>query len=406
MHLFKAKRSGQLSFKSTLANYSPVVLARNLRRSLLQGSPWIYSEALHSQGLPSQVSFCQIKDHKKNFVGWGVFCPKNAIAVRVLSLSKNKPTERDFAQAMQRAWNLRKDIISPETNCFRLFNGEGDLLPGLVCDIYGSLAVLQFDGEELWEFWDQDFIAEWILKNTDCETVFYKPRHDMKHKSQLWGEPIHLNRVEVVENGCRFYVDVEAGQKTGFFLDQRENRNYIKHLSQHKSVLNLFSYSGGFSVAAGCGQARNVTSVDIASGAIELANENWKTNNLSEKNHLGVCSDVFEFIHEVKEKFDVVICDPPSLAKSEKTKPAAVKKYVETFAAASKCVVEGGHLVLSSCSSHISFSDFFDITQESLSASRKRGQIIRVSGQGADHPYPHACPQLRYLKFVDLTVYQ
>ena len=147
-----------------------------------------------------------------------------------------------------------------------------------------------------------------------------------------------------------------------------------------------------------------MTSVDIASEAVEMAHENWLLNSLDKERHYKTVADVFEFLQSHKLKYDIVICDPPSLAKSEKHKEQAVNKYIETFALAAKRVNKGGHLVLSSCSSHISFEDFHTIIQKALSGARLRGQILRVSGQGADHPYPHACPQLRYLKFVDLVV--
>ena len=386
-------------------NLPTLKLNRNLRRHLLQGNPWVYREAIDVPNNLSCASLCKVVDSKNQFVGWGFYSPQSPLALRVLSLQKEAPSERDYSILLQRAWQTRQELLENETNCFRLVNGEGDLLPGVICDIYNKVAVLQFDGQGPYEFWDQEWLANWLLKNSECETVYYKPRHDSKNQSQYWGKDIVGEYVEVKENAINFYVDIIYGQKTGFFLDQRENRNHVKQISPNKSVLNLFSYTGGFSVYAGKGDAGQVTSVDIAQGALDLAEKNWLLNDLPKERHEGQCADVFEYVQATQKKYDIVICDPPSLAKSEKQKEAAIQKYTECFSMAAKRVNKRGHLILSSCSSHISFDDFQEITSTALSRARKRGQILRVSGQGPDHPYPHACPQLRYLKFVDLIVY-
>ena len=168
--------------------------------------------------------------------------------------------------------------------------------------------------------------------------------------------------------------------------------------------MNLFSYTGGFSIYAGVGGATNVKSVDISKGAIEAANKNWALNGLKPEDHEGDAADVYEYFNTDKNKWDIIIVDPPSMTHSEDNKPKALQKYTDIFAAACKKVSNGGDLVLSSCSSHISFNDFFEIINESLSKSRRTGQTIKVSGQGVDHPYPHICPELRYLKFVHLKL--
>ncbi|RYG59197.1 class I SAM-dependent rRNA methyltransferase, partial [bacterium] len=197
---------------------------------------------------------------------------------------------------------------------------------------------------------------------------------------------------------------LEKGQKTGFFLDQRENRNYVRSGSKGKSVLNLFSYSGGFSVYAGLGGARRVASLDVSKGAIQLAEENWAMNGLDPANHVGLCVDVFEYLRGDTEMWDHIIVDPPSMSHSESQRDLAKQKYIEVFAEAAKRVTPQGELSMSSCSSHVSFNDFFEIIEEALSIARRRGQILRVSGQGPDHPFPHACQELRYLKYVHVAL--
>lgn len=384
----------------------PIVrLTRNLRKSLLQGDPWVYRQALKAPTELDRPSLCKVHDNKDVFLGWGLYDPMSPLALRMLSLEKNPPDLSFYERNFQRAADLRKNLIHNGTNAFRLINGEGDYLPGVICDVYSKLAVLQFDGEGPFQFWDQDRLAEWVLKYTSCASVYFKPRHDSRQTPKAWGEDPAAEKVEISENQSRFFVDVINGQKTGFFLDQRENRDYVKSISRDKSVLNLFSYSGGFSVYAGRGGACKVTSVDIAQGALDLAQKNWSLNSLAAEKHQTVCADVFQWISNEKQQYDIVICDPPSLAKSEKVKESAMKKYIETFSAAARLVSDGGHLVLSSCSSHVSFEDFREIIAASLSKARKRAQVLRVSGQGPDHPYPHACPHLRYLKFVDLILW-
>lgn len=381
-----------------------LILTRNLRKTLLQGNPWIYKDNLKIPNEFTQTSLCKVKDLKNDHIGWGIYSPQSPLAVRMLSLDKNPPNKAFYEKLLFKAKDLRSKIINNSTTAYRLLNGEGDQLPGLICDIYNEVAVLQFDGPSMYEFWDQEWLSTWILENTKCQTVYFKPRHDSNLKPQTWGKPLKESTVSASENGCEFLIDIVNGQKTGFFLDQRDNRNYLKSISKNQSVLNLFSYTGGFSIYAGMNHAQKVTSVDIAQGALDLAQEMWVINNIKSP-HETICADVFEYLESPKDKFDIVICDPPSLAKSENQKELAMNKYIEAFSLAAKKVSTGGHLVLSSCSSHISFNDFEVIANEALSKARKRGQTLRISGQGADHPFPQACPHLRYLKFVDLILY-
>lgn len=385
---------------------TPVLqLKKNLRRSLMQGNPWVYKQALSSAVDLKETSLCKVLDNKNQFVCWGMFNPNSPLALRVLSLEKSAPNEKFYENQLLQAHKLRKQLNLECTKCYRLINGEGDGLPGIICDIYSTIAVIQFDGMGPYEFWDHDWLANWLLKNIPIESVYYKPRNENETNDKIWGQKISQDCIEVLENNINFLVDIKRGQKTGFFLDQRDNRNYLRSLSKGGSVLNLFSYSGGFSVYAGLGGASQVTSVDIAQGALELAEKNWLLNDLPYEKHKSICDDVFEFLQAHTQQYNIVICDPPSMAKSEKQKELAIKKYIDTFAAAAKLVTSHGHLVLSSCSSHINFEDFNQIIETSLSRARKRAQVLRMSGQGPDHPYPHACLGLRYLKFVDLIIY-
>jgi 23S rRNA (cytosine1962-C5)-methyltransferase len=381
-----------------------VKLSRNLRRSVLRGHPWIYKEALAPLATPqTKAQLCLVTDTKGE-LAWAIYDPHGPLSLRILSTERAAPNRQFFEKRFARAYGFRKNVRSEATNAYRLFNGEGDLLPGLVCDVYDGTAVLQFDGQGPGEFWDKKMVADWLLANTECKSVVEKSRrHTDRTTENLAGEPGEIEKV-IKEHGVLFKVNLEKGQKTGFFLDQRENRNYVRSGSQGKSVLNLFSYSGGFSVYAGLGGARRVASLDVSKGAIQLAEENWAMNGLDPAQHVGLCVDVFEYLRGDTEMWDHIIVDPPSMSHSESQRDLAKQKYIEVFAEAAKRVTPQGELSMSSCSSHVSFNDFFEIIEEALSLARRRGQILRVSGQGPDHPFPHACQELRYLKYVHVAL--
>lgn len=379
-------------------------LKRDLRKHILRGHPWVYREALETSSYKGEACLCQLLDKKGQFLAWSIYSPEGPLAIRVISTEQKPPSKKFYDYKLKRALELRSQLIEVGTNCFRLLNGEGDGLPGFVCDIYNQVAVIQFDGKACFEFWDQDWIASWLLENTQVKSVYFKPRFSDKLAPNQWGQALQEELVEVSENGVKFLVNFMEGQKTGFFLDQRDNRQYLGTLAKGRSVLNLFSYTGGFSLYAGVEKASAVTSVDIAPAAIKMAEKNWQMNDLNPDNHEGVVADVFDFVKSSTQKYDIVMVDPPSMTHSEKTKASAKKSYTDLFIQAARLVNKGQHLVLSSCSSHISFDDFLEIIDESLSGARKTGQIIRVSGQGIDHPIPHYCRELRYLKFVHLRL--
>jgi 23S rRNA (cytosine1962-C5)-methyltransferase len=380
-----------------------IKLARNLRRSVMRGHPWVYKDALMPVGKVAEAQLCQVQDTKGE-LAWAIYDPHGPLSLRILSTDKTPPTQSTFEKRLALAYNLRESIRSKETNAYRLINGEGDLLPGMVCDIYDTTAVLQFDGQGPSEFWDKNFVADWLLNNTEAASVIEKTRRNTeKTVDQIAGVEF-ANEVVIRENGAVFKVNLEKGQKTGFFLDQRDNRNYIRQVARNKSVLNLFSYTGGFSIYAGLGLADKVASLDVSKGAIATAEENWALNGLKPSSHFGYAVDVFDYLNGEKEMWDHILVDPPSMSHSEAQKITAMTKYEEIFSAAAKRVNVQGQLSLSSCSSHISFEDFFTIIDESLSSARRRGRILRVSGQGIDHPFPHACHELRYLKFVHLAL--
>ena len=382
-----------------------IILKRNLRRSVLRGHPWIYKEALQLAGsMVSKPILAELLDSKKKFLAWVIYDPYSVLAVRVISTEKRRPDSIHFSKVFDRAQNLRSSLDFEKTNCYRLWNGEGDLLPGLVCDVYKDVAILQFDGRGPSEFWERSLMVNWLRSNLDLCAIVEKSRGDSKNKTvTLWGD-FDEKPVKVIENGIQFVVDLVSGQKTGFFLDQRDNREYLRSRCEDKEVLNLFSYTGGFSVYAGVGGAKFVTSMDISQGALDLATESWHQNNLPRGRHKSEKQDIYQFLSESREKWDLIVVDPPSMAHSEKKRSIAIQKYTELFVQALKRVRDCGEICFSSCSSHVTFEDFHEIIVEALSQSRRTASYLKISGQGIDHPFPHACMEMRYLKFIHLQL--
>lgn len=369
----------------------------------MRGHPWVYKEALSGPVDVARAQLAQVFDGKGE-LAWAIADPHSVLSLRILSTDKMPPGKAEFERRFARAYGLRARVRSELTNAYRLFNGEGDLLPGLVCDVYDKIAVVQFDGQGPGEFWDRELIVSWLLANTGCTSVIEKTRRSTERTTLHLGGAESAPEVVIKENGVRFNVNLEKGQKTGFFLDQRDNRNYIREASRDKSLLNLFSYSGGFSIYAGLGGASRVASLDISKGAIAMAEENWLLNGLAPGRHTGLAVDVFDYLSTGGEEWDHIVVDPPSMSHAESQRENAKAKYIELFALAAECVKPRGELSLSSCSSHVSFDDFFEIIDEALSAARRTAQILRVSGQGLDHPFPHSCRELRYLKFFHLAL--
>jgi 23S rRNA (cytosine1962-C5)-methyltransferase len=231
--------------------------------------------------------------------------------------------------------------------------------------------------------------------------VLLRPRGRGTTAIPLVGD-IPQNAIPFTEHGLRFTADVVSGQKTGFFLDQRENRHWIRSVAGGLRVLNLFSFSGGFSVAAGAGGAAYVTSVDVASHAIAAGEHHWRLNQLPEQRHQSVVGDCFEFLQQARRQgqtWDLVICDPPSFAPNQKSRPAALNAYSKLAEMCSAVVQPEGLLAMASCSSHITLADFAQANLLGMGRARCWGRLLGERGLPPDHPTPLAMPELRYLKF-------
>ncbi len=383
-------------------------LSRDLVRTIKRGHPWVYGDNLLT--LPKAPAGTQavMLDHKAGReIARGYYDAQCPIAFRACEFD-SRPLDDEWARRrLERALKWRRQALAPDTTGYRLSHGEGDGLPGLVIDIYDRYAVMQLDGSGPEGFWNAPGIAQWLMESLALTGVHGRARERGAMGKLLAGTLPENSTAEFLEHGIRWTADLVKGQKTGFFLDQRENRHLVRGLSRGCRVLNLFAYTGGFSVAAGLGGAAHVTSVDLAKPAIEAAHHHWTLNGLDPANHVGVAEDVFRFLEVASSKgelWDIVICDPPSFAPSESSIPQATAAYRKLLAASAKVTKRGGLLAAASCSSHIHESLFVEICQESVSDARRRATVLTISGQPIDHPAPLICPEFRYLKFVLLRV--
>lgn len=384
-------------------------LIRDVSKHLKRGHRWIFADCFdqkerHHEGLA-------ILKTRNETLAFGLIQPDTQLRFRVLCLG-DEPFVRNnnlfYSMTMwselqwKKAVELRKYFSSEQTNSFRLINGEGDGMPGLIVDIYNDTAVIKHDHSAVENFWNHEGIAAKLVQDfPQLKTVYHKRRNDDEVKGvEILG---HLKEeVLFKENGSFFASNIRDAAKTGFFLDQRDNRKLIGQFSHEKSVLNLFSYTAGFSVFAAHGGAREVTSVDIAKAAIVAAGRNFEVNNLKTK-HEAIAEDAFLFIDERikdKSKWDLVITDPPSFAPNQKSVDTAIEAYTKIFSNSLKLVNNNGMFAASSCSSHITTDKFMDICREAFSKNRKKGTLVYFGGQPFDHPYPIAMEELRYLKFA------
>lgn len=386
-------------------------MTRDLTKHIKRGNPWVFSDAVEKLKAP-EGSYAILVSHKNEVLAHGFYSPSINLAFRVLNLGDKKFNDAEVESRLKRAISNKKHLITVENKCLRLLNGEGDELPGIVADYYNGVLVLKLDGAAAEAFWKKEAFAHFFMEQTEIPVscVYFKRKNKEEEKGLiLAGENESLHDWEFLENNVKFRTNIIDAAKTGFFLDQRENRQFIRTISKDKTLLNLFGYTGGFSVYAGLGGATKVTTVDIAPNAIKASDLNWEINLLSAEKHEGICADAFEFVAEAqKEKklWDIVITDPPSFAPNQKAVESAKEAYAKVFADSLKLVKDKGYFAASSCSGHINFELFLEIVQDALSRSKRRGKVLLIKGQPEDHPFPFALPEMRYLKFVYLQVFK
>jgi 23S rRNA (cytosine1962-C5)-methyltransferase len=388
-------------------------LQKDLARHLRAGHPWVFRKAI--ERAPKDLAAGAIVDvtDGDRFVARGYYDPRSAITVRILTREPAEVVDAAFwRRRIARAISLRKELLR-DTTGYRLVHGEGDGLPGVVVDRYDRFAVLKLYSAGLTPH--RPAILEALRAEVDGLAGVYGrdeiPRDDDEDEGGapagrvLWGaEP--PEHIETYEHGMKVLVDVRRGQKTGHFLDQRENRRMVRDLARGRAeALNLFSYTGGFSVAAALGGATHVVSVDTDQDAIALARENFKANGLDMADHAFSTEDCFDLLARYKKegrRFDLVVCDPPAFAKSQKAVESAVAGYASLNRAALAVLAPGGLLVTASCSARVTVEMFTDAVKEAAFKARVDLQLIQETRQPPDHPVSLQFREGRYLKCLVL----
>jgi len=390
-----------------------LTLRKDLARHLRAGHPWVFRKAVDRapKGLEAGAIVDVVEDGR--FVARGYYDPHSAIAVRILTRDSAEAVDEAFwRRRLRRALRLREDLVTG-TNGYRLVHGENDGLPGVVLDRYGDFAVLKLYSAGLTPH--RARIVEALRQEASgLAGIFGRdevPRDEEADEPApqgrvLWGAA-PPDRIEIEEHGMKLLVDVRRGQKTGLFLDQRENRRLVRDLGRGRGdALNLFGYSGGFSVAAALGGARHVVTVDVDRDAVALARENFGANGIDAADHAFASDDAFDILKRYRSQgrlFDLVVCDPPAFAKSQKAVEGAVAGYTSLNRNALQVLAPGGLLVTASCSTRVSAEQFYDAVREAAFKARVELQLVEERRQPPDHP---VSPQFREGRYLKCLVYR
>jgi len=378
-----------------------IILKSDREASLQRFHPWVFSGGIHrKEGNIQDGDWIEIVDAKGTTKGFGHF-QNGSIAVRVLHFGVEQPTEDFYDQKIKNAFHLRlkANIISDQTNCYRLVHGEGDGLSSLIVDIYNKVAVIQSHSEGMHR--DRQLIAKAIVDLLKVESVFYKPQSGENAEYLFGATSVPF---PIVEYGNKFLVDWEQGQKTGFFLDQRENRKLLGEFSAGKKVLNTFCYTGGFSVYAIHEGAQLVHSVDASAKAIDLSKKNIELNGFDSNHHACLAADTFDYFKSTAEKYDLIILDPPAFAKHRDARHQAMKGYQRLNAEAIKMIEPGGIIFTFSCSQVVDRKLFYDTVMSSAIQANRDVKVLSHLSQPADHPVSAFHPEGEYLKGLVLYV--
>jgi 23S rRNA (cytosine1962-C5)-methyltransferase len=388
-----------------------VELKAGREKALLRGHPWVFSGSIKKidQGNGEIIAgeTAKIVDAKGSFLAWGAYSPTSKIRVRVWSMDQGKKIDREFFRIrLENAIRLRRRISHFEKwNAYRLVYAESDELPGFVVDRYADTIVAQFltSGAELW----RDTFVESLGELIECERIYERSDVEVRRleglaprKGPLVGGD-NFSLVQIKEGEINYWVDIRHGQKTGFYLDQRVNRSVVRDLATDRTVLDCFAYTGGFSIAALAGGARNVVAVESSAEAIKLGLENLTLNNISNDNIEWVEDDVFKALRRFRDqdkKFDMVILDPPKFAPTAAHAQRAARGYKDINLLGLKLLKPGGLLVTFSCSGGVSEELFQKIVAGAALDAGVQAKIINRLGPGADHPVALNFPEGAYLK--------
>ena len=392
-------------------NYTKVILKPGKEESLKRFHPWVFSGAIHHfEKQPEEGDIIEVTDYKGNFIAIGHY-QIGSIAVRILSFEQEIVDKEFFKKRLQVAYNLRNSIglnRREQNNTYRLVHGEGDLLPGLIIDIYDKTAVMQAHDPGM--HFARHILAEALtdVMGEQIKNVYYKSETTLPYKAQLDPENEYLIGGDAgniaIENGLKFHVDWLKGQKTGFFVDQRENRSLLEHYSKDRSVLNMFCYTGGFSFYAMRGGAKLVHSVDSSAKAIDLTCKNVELNFPGDRRHEAFAEDAFKYLDRMGDQYDLIILDPPAFAKHKNVLHNALQGYRKLNAKAFEKIKPGGILFTFSCSQVVTKENFRLAVFSAAAQSKRRVRILHQLTQPADHPVNIYHPEGEYLKGLVLYV--
>lgn len=395
-------------------NYKKIYLKKGKEASLQRFHPWIFSGAVAKKDLDLQDGdIAEVYDCEGKFAAVGHY-QQGSIMLRILSFRKEEINIDFFKRRLLKAYEARKDMgldYNDNQNCFRLVHGEGDFLPGLIIDFYASTAVMQAHsvGMHIQRGMICDALTELFADKID--SVYYKSENTLSSLPEDEESDCYLagngagHEAAAVENGLKFAIDWERGQKTGFFIDQRENRKLLEHYSKGKNVLNLFCYSGGFSCYALRGGAALVHSVDSSARAISLANKNVEANFGGCPRHRSYVADAFEFLQQSeKGMYDVIVLDPPAFAKRRSALNNALQGYKRLNAKALEKIKPGGLLFTFSCSQAVDKNQFRLAVFSAAVISGRKVRILHQLTQPSDHPINICHPEGEYLKGLVLYV--
>ena len=379
-----------------------IILRRGKEDSVQRFHPWVFSGAIFKKSFADETPrWVRVLDAKGNFLALGYYAD-SSIAVRIVSFTDELPDPGFWSRTFEKALAVRKTLgffPNADSTAFRLMNGEGDGIPGLVLDIYADTAVFQFHHPFLGSIADEILEGFSALTELGIRRTVLRNTYDKHAPTGQTGEPQVMS-----ENGIRFSVDPFGGQKTGFFLDQRDNRHLLERYAAGKNVLNTFCYTGGFSLYALRGKAKRVVSVDISAYAMQQVEENLRLNGMENGPHESVCADVIPYLNEVGRDFELIVLDPPAFAKSLSKRHNAIQAYKRLNKAAMQAIRPGGLLFTFSCSQVVT-RELFERTI--YSAAIEAGRSVRVLHrltQSPDHATSVFHTEGEYLKGLVLYV--
>lgn len=392
-------------------NYSKVILKKSKENSLYRRHPWIFSGAIATmdKGI-KEGDIVELISSEGIFLAIGYY-QIGSIAVRVLTFEKKEIDQEFWNTEVQSAYNLRLATglaNNPNNNVFRLIHGEGDGLPGLIVDYYAGTAVVQFHTVAMFLAKNQIIEALKLALGDKLTAIYNKSEKTLPFKADVSHEDGYLfgetHDFKALENGLTFNVDWLEGQKTGFFIDQRENRSLLEKYSKGKNVLNMFCYTGGFSFYAMRGGANIVHSVDASARAIEVTNQNVALNFPNDKRHESYVEDAFKFLDTAENKYDIIILDPPAFAKHKNVLDNAIKGYKKLNKRGFEVIKPGGIIFTFSCSQVISKDTFRQTVFTAAANVGRKVRVLHQLEQPTDHPVSIYHPEGEYLKGLVLYV--